>query len=70
MKTFDFAYWLDTTDPKKNPEQPPSDRFPLKSQNVLLAINDAIRQATEKIVREYYLDGKQPRIINIEILEL
>jgi len=70
MKTFDFAYWLDTTDLKSNPDQPPSDRFPLKSTHVLSGVQEGIRLATERIVREYYLDGNQPRIIKVQILEL
>jgi hypothetical protein len=72
MKTFDFAYWLDSIDPKSNPDQPPSDRFPLKSSNVLTGVNEGIRLATEKIIKEWgaYPDGIMPHIVKVEILEL
>jgi len=70
MKTFDFAYWLDSLDLKKEPDQPPSDRLIVKAPSLLHAFHDGMSEATMAIIRQTEDHEKQPRIIKVEILEL
>jgi hypothetical protein len=48
MKTFDFAYWVSTSDVIQDDSQP-TDRFPLKATTIAHGIKDGLIEATRRI---------------------